>query len=236
MGRQVKMVSFGSQFLFFFHLVWGELGIGAVRRRKSTKHGRHYTTLPCCVRPTYASTWLANHALSLSSAFPRCEILFFSLLSISAYVVPSYSKQESQPGVFSMFPQLQRHHVLTEHRRPSTRNQLAVRPALEQHRFVAWTLAVGKCADGLRGLVVEAVEHVVQFGWAEREHEPFSREEKRGQLLKTEMESCLRGRRCGMRRVKNSHVRSGEVVHSFKTQTRVFDEDGTVDLYTHTSH
>jgi hypothetical protein len=46
----------------------------------------------------YASTLLASHALSLSSAFPRCEILFFSLLSISAYVVPSYSKHESQPG------------------------------------------------------------------------------------------------------------------------------------------
>jgi hypothetical protein len=45
----------------------------------------------------YASTWLANHSFNLSKAFPRCETLFFSLFSISAYVWPSYSKQESQP-------------------------------------------------------------------------------------------------------------------------------------------
>jgi hypothetical protein len=46
----------------------------------------------------YALGRLANHSFNLSSAFPRCEILFFSLLSISAYVFPSYSKHESQPA------------------------------------------------------------------------------------------------------------------------------------------
>jgi hypothetical protein len=45
----------------------------------------------------YAFDLLANHSFNLSNAFPRCEILFFSLLSISAYVWPSYSKHESQP-------------------------------------------------------------------------------------------------------------------------------------------
>lgn len=38
-----------------------------------------------------------NHSTSFSSAFPRCEILFFSALGISAYVWPSYSKHASQP-------------------------------------------------------------------------------------------------------------------------------------------
>ena len=38
-----------------------------------------------------------SHSLSLSSALPRWLILFFSLLSISAYVWPLYSKHESQP-------------------------------------------------------------------------------------------------------------------------------------------
>lgn len=46
----------------------------------------------------YAFGRLASHSFSLSSALARCDILFFSLLSISAYVWPSYSKHESQPG------------------------------------------------------------------------------------------------------------------------------------------
>jgi len=46
----------------------------------------------------HASTFCANHSFNLSSAFPRWDILFFSLLSISAYVWPSYSKHESQPA------------------------------------------------------------------------------------------------------------------------------------------
>lgn len=43
------------------------------------------------------SVLLASHSFSFSSALPRWLILFFSLLSISAYVLPSYSKHESQP-------------------------------------------------------------------------------------------------------------------------------------------
>lgn len=41
-----------------------------------------------------------NHSTSFSSAFPRCEILFFSALGISAYVWSSYSKQASQPVTY----------------------------------------------------------------------------------------------------------------------------------------
>lgn len=46
-----------------------------------------------------ASVLAASHSFSFSSALPRWLILFFSALSISAYVwpVPTYSKQESQP-------------------------------------------------------------------------------------------------------------------------------------------
>lgn len=44
-----------------------------------------------------ASAFCLSHSFNLSNAFPRWLILFFSLLSISAYVVPSYSKHESQP-------------------------------------------------------------------------------------------------------------------------------------------
>lgn len=39
-----------------------------------------------------------SHSVSFSSALPRCEILFFSALGISAYVWPSYSKHASQPA------------------------------------------------------------------------------------------------------------------------------------------
>lgn len=42
-----------------------------------------------------------SHSTSFARARPRCEILFFSALGISAYVWPSYSKQASQPGVLS---------------------------------------------------------------------------------------------------------------------------------------
>lgn len=44
-----------------------------------------------------AQTPSFSHAFSLSSALPRCEILFFAALSISAYVWPSYSNAESHP-------------------------------------------------------------------------------------------------------------------------------------------
>lgn len=37
-----------------------------------------------------------------------------------------------------------------------------IRPALEDNRLVAWSLAICKCADGLGGLVWEAGEHVVE--------------------------------------------------------------------------
>lgn len=43
-----------------------------------------------------------SQALSLSSALPRCEMRFFSALSISAYVWPWYSKHESQPTVVQL--------------------------------------------------------------------------------------------------------------------------------------
>jgi hypothetical protein len=48
---------------------------------------------------SHASVFFAaSHSFSLSRAFARWLILFFSLLSISAYVWPSYSKHESQPS------------------------------------------------------------------------------------------------------------------------------------------
>lgn len=43
-------------------------------------------------------TLLSSHSVSFARALPRCEILFFSALGISAYVWPSYSKHASQPG------------------------------------------------------------------------------------------------------------------------------------------
>lgn len=50
--------------------------------------------------PLSSYTLTFNHSTSLASALPRCEILFFSALSISAYVcLPSYSNAESQPGM-----------------------------------------------------------------------------------------------------------------------------------------
>ena len=65
-------------------------------------------------------------------------------------------------------------HPLTKYRRPAARNQLPVRSPLEKNRFVARTLAVGECADGLSRFVVEAVEHFVQLKGAEGKHEPFA--------------------------------------------------------------
>jgi hypothetical protein len=43
------------------------------------------------------SVCLSSHSVNLANALPRCEILFFSTLGISAYVWPSYSKQASHP-------------------------------------------------------------------------------------------------------------------------------------------
>lgn len=54
----------------------------------------------------YDSTFCANHSFNFSNALPRWLILFFSLLSISAYVWPSYSKHESQPTSYQ-----HHHHV-----------------------------------------------------------------------------------------------------------------------------
>lgn len=56
---------------------------------------RERKLLCCPVRP---HTSCLSHSTSFASALPRCEILFFSTLGISAYVWPSYSKHASQPG------------------------------------------------------------------------------------------------------------------------------------------
>lgn len=63
----------------------------------------------------YASVRLANHSFNLSSALPRCEILFFSLFSISAYVCPSYSKHESQPVSHQLFILFRKRHCYNEY-------------------------------------------------------------------------------------------------------------------------
>lgn len=57
--------------------------------------------------------------------------------------------------------------------RASRRHDLAIGPALEEDRLVARALGVPEGADGLGGLVLEAVEHLVQVLDADGLHEPF---------------------------------------------------------------
>lgn len=51
----------------------------------------------CTLRHFLGYTCVSNQAFSLSSAKARWEMRFFFVLSISAYVSPSYSKMGSQP-------------------------------------------------------------------------------------------------------------------------------------------
>jgi hypothetical protein len=66
---------------------------GLQLRRGGSRLGIHAWRTECQIR--YG--WLSNHAFSFSRALNRCEMRFFSALSISAYVLPSYSKIGSQP-------------------------------------------------------------------------------------------------------------------------------------------
>lgn len=64
----------------------------------SRRRGRRTRMIPCsCMVEAGSHTSCFNHSFSFSSARPRCEILFFSAIGISAYVWPSYSKHASHP-------------------------------------------------------------------------------------------------------------------------------------------
>jgi hypothetical protein len=63
---------------------------------------------------------------------------------------------------------------LTENSRSPACNKFAVCSPLEENRLVAWPLTVPERAHCLRGLIVEALEHLVHLGCSERQHEPFA--------------------------------------------------------------
>ena len=82
-----------------------------------------------------------SHSTSFCKALPRCEILFFSDLGISAYVWPSYSKHASQPSKWSACIYLKPAVALTKVRRSTSLHNLALRQesAIEtQLRLAQW--------------------------------------------------------------------------------------------------
>ena len=92
---------------------------------------------------------LSSQAESFSRALKRCEILFFSALSISAYVFPSYSKIGSQPYVArSAVSQSSRKRTFrTEPRRPSRMHDLPLFLVSEETR--CYLLGRGKGGGGV---------------------------------------------------------------------------------------
>ena len=144
-------------------------------------------------RGLFYSVCAWSHSVSLANALPRCEILFFSTLGISAYVWPSYSKQASHPVVqISFFPLNKRTVDLPKSVGPRASTILPCRTSeynfisgtwivesnlgssLEDDGFVARAFRICKCAYGLGALVFEPGKKLVELLNTERFHEPFS--------------------------------------------------------------
>jgi hypothetical protein len=70
----------------------------ALARLAIGKDGGLYIYLLLCWGYHEVSVCESNQSFNFCNALPRWEILFFSDFSISAYVLPSYSKQESHPS------------------------------------------------------------------------------------------------------------------------------------------
>lgn len=122
-----------------------------------------------------------SQSTSFASAFPRCEILFFSALGISAYVWPSYSKQASQPAVLCQFiapfnvdlSAYQSQSVLWPRRScpaptsasatPPENGPSYLRATLKNNRLMPRSLAIRKRANSLRRLVLEASQQFVEL-------------------------------------------------------------------------
>jgi len=111
----------------------------------------------------------------------------FAVLSISAYVLPSYSKIGSQPSQARtpnqpvLLPHKERHpyqndvrNQLTKVSRPSRRHNLTPRASLEENRLLARTSRKGERADCRGGLILVGGKEVVQACVAKGVEEPLA--------------------------------------------------------------
>jgi hypothetical protein len=93
------------------------------------------------------------------------------------------------------------------------------RPSLEHNRLMPRPLAVRESANRLGSLILKACEQLVELLNAQRLKKPFSW--KPSVLLRREtieLQIVI-------------HIRSRQLVKSVKTQTRIFDQNRSADLY-----